>query len=368
MDKFYNDTYFKISKFKINIQLFADPSKTEEPTPRRLQQAREEGNVPVSKELLTAFSFLGVATVFYVLSKYLFIDLKSSFNRYLNLDTSFLDENALMNLLIQQKNLFIIISLFLFSSAIISLILGMIQTKFLFTPKAMKFDLGKLNPIKGFQRIFSMKTLFELLKSLIKLFLVGYISYSVVKGKWENIISLPYSNIESTISFLYALIIEIFFKLGLLMFLLGIFDFWYQKREYKKNLKMTKQEVKQEMKDIEGDPMVKSARIRMLRQIINKNMMKEVPKATVVVTNPTHYAVAIKYEESETNVPIVVAKGHDELALRIKEIARENHVPIHRNPPVARQLYERVEINDEIPEDMYEIIAKIIASVLKPTR
>ncbi|WGS64518.1 flagellar biosynthesis protein FlhB [Marinitoga aeolica] len=363
MDKFYNEF-----DFKINLQLFADPSKTEEPTPRRLQQAREEGNVPVSKELLTAFSFLGVAAVFYVLSKYLFVDLKSAFMRYLTLDTSFLDENALMTLILQQRNLFTLISIFLFSSAIISLVLGMLQTKFLFSPKAMKFDLGKLNPIKGFQRIFSMKTLFELLKSLIKLVLVGYIAFSIVKSRWNGIISLPYTNISSAISFLYSIIIEIFFKLGMLMLLLGLFDFWYQKKEYKKNLRMTKQEVKQEMKDIEGDPQIKAARMRRLRQIINQNMMKEVPKATVVVTNPTHYAVAIKYDELENDVPIVVAKGYDKIAFRIKEIARENHVPVLRNPPVARQLYERVDINEEIPEDMYEIVAKIIASVLKVTR
>ncbi|SHE88620.1 flagellar biosynthetic protein FlhB [Marinitoga hydrogenitolerans DSM 16785] len=363
MDKFFNNI-----DFKINLQLFADPSKTEEPTPRRLQQAREEGNVPVSKELLTAFSFLGVSVVFYVLSKYLFTDLKAAFMRYLSLDTTFLDENALMNLILQQQNLFVKITIFLFSSAIISLLLGMLQTKFLFSPKAMKFDLGKLNPIKGFQRIFSMKTLFELLKSLIKLSLVGYISYNIIRSNWNTIISLPYTSIETSLTFLFSIIIEIFFKLGILMLLLGLFDFWYQKREYKKNLRMTKQEVKQEMKDIEGDPQIKAARMRRLRQIINQNIMKEVPKATVVVTNPTHYAVAIKYEKDENDVPIVVAKGYDKIAFRIKEIARENHVPVLRNPPVARQLYERVDINEEIPEDMYEIVAKIIASVLNLTR
>ena len=363
MDKFFTEF-----DFEINLQLFADPSKTEEPTPRRLQQAREEGNVPFSKELLTAFSFLGVAAVFFVLSKYLFADLEAAFMRYLKLDINILDENVLMTLILQQRNIFAKTVIFLLSSGIITIVLGMLQTKFLFSPKAMKFDIGKLNPIKGFQRIFSMRTLFELLKSLIKLFLVGYISYSIVKSKWQGIISLPYSSTTEALSFLYSIIVEIFFKLGILMLLLGLFDFWYQKREYKKNLRMTKQEVKQEMKDIEGDPQIKAARMRRLRQIINQNMMKEIPKATVVVTNPTHYAVAIKYDESETEVPIVVAKGYDKIAFRIKEIARENHVPILRNPPVARQLYERVDINEEIPEDMYEIVAKIIASVLKTTR
>lgn len=363
MDKFY----YRVN-YKIDLQLFADPSKTEEPTPRRLQQARSEGNVPVSKELLTAFSFLGVSVVFYVLSKYLFMDLKSAFMRYLKLDTSFLDENALMNLLLQQKNIFLEIAIFLFSAALISLILGMLQTKFLFAPKAFKFDLGKLNPIKGLQRIFSLRTLFELLKSTVKLILVGYVSYSIMKTRWQQIISLPYTDTSHAISFLNSIIIEIFFKLGILMLLLGLFDYWYQKKEYKKNLRMTKQEVKQEMKDIEGDPQIKSARMRKLRQIINQNLMKEVPKATVVVTNPTHYAVALKYDENDSKAPIVVAKGYDKIAFRIKEIAREHHIPIHRNPPVARQLYERVDIYEEIPEDMYEIVAKIIATVLKIPR
>ncbi|KAF2956479.1 flagellar biosynthesis protein FlhB [Marinitoga sp. 38H-ov] len=361
MDKF-------IIKSNINLQLFADPSKTEEPTPRRLQQAREEGNVPVSKELLTSFSFLGVSAVFFVMSKYLFEGLKNAFIKYLSLDTEIIDENALLSVILQQNNLFIIVSIFLLSAAVISLVLGMLQTKFLFAPKSIKFDLGKLNPLKGLQRIFSMRTLFELLKSLIKLSLVGYISYSIITSHWKDIVSLPYSDATFTLSFLYSIIIEIFFKLGLLMLLLGLFDFWYQRREYRKNLRMTKQEVKQEMKDIEGDPQIKSARMRRLRQIVMQNMMKEVPKATVVVTNPTHYAVAIKYDENITSAPIVVAKGHDEVAFRIKEIARENHVPILRNPPVARQLYERVEINEEIPEDMYQIVAKILASVMKTAR
>ncbi|GAB6189436.1 flagellar biosynthesis protein FlhB [Marinitoga arctica] len=362
------DKFFVNFNFEIDLQLFADPSKTEDPTPRRLQQARDEGNVPFSKELLTSFSFLGVSAVFFVLSKFLFIDLKNAFMKYLELDINILDENVLITLILQQKNIFIKIIIFLLASGLITIILGMLQTKFLFSPKAMKFDIGKLNPIKGFQRIFSMRTLFELLKSLIKLFLVAYVSYSIVKSKWQGIISLPYSSPSEVLSFLYYIIIEIFFKLGILMLLLGLFDFWYQKREYKKNLRMTKQEVKQEMKDIEGDPQIKSARMRRLRQIINQNMMKEVPKATVVVTNPTHYAVAIKYEEDEMEVPIVVAKGYDKIAFRIKEIARENYVPILRNPPVARRLYEKVDINEEIPEDMYEIVAKIIATVLKSTR
>ncbi|AEX85156.1 flagellar biosynthesis protein FlhB [Marinitoga sp. 1135] len=360
MDKLLNEY-----DFEINLQLFADPSKTEEPTPRRLQEARKEGNVPVSRELLTAFSFLAVASVFFVMSKSLYIGLKAAFQRYLTLDTSFLDENALLTLILQQKDLFFKVSTFLFSAALTSLILGMLQTKFLIAPGALKFDINKLNPISGFKRIFSMKTLFELLKSIVKISLVAYVSYSIIKSKWNVLIGLPFSDTTTALNTLVSIILEVFFKLGFLMLILGGFDYWYQKRDYIKNLRMTKQEVKEEMKDVEGDPLIKGQRMRMLRQIINENMMKEVPKATVVVTNPTHYAVALKYDEETHSAPVVVAKGVDEIAFRIKDIAIKSKVPIIRNPPVARQLYATVEIGDEIPEEMYAIVAKILTAVLK---
>ena len=245
----------------------------------------------------------------------------------------------------------------------VGILVGAIQTKFLVTFKAIKFDLNRINPVQGFKRLFSLRSLFELFKAFLKVAVVGYVGYSAFKAKWGEMLEYPMMMPVDSAVHMTGVIFDVVIKSAIALLALSILDYYFQRWEYEKSLMMTKHEVKEEMKDIEGNPEVKRRQRQMMMEIMRRRMMEEVPKATVVVTNPTHVAVAIKYEREEDEVPIVVAKGLDEVAERIKEIAREYNIPIVRNPPLAWELYERVELGEEIPPDLYRAVAEVLVYV-----
>ena len=351
------------SSFSIDLQLFADPDKTEEPTQRRIDKAREEGNVAQSKEFNMAISFLTVTALLYFIGSALADDIVKVFYDYFDLNTEIIDQNLITYGMTKHSSLYFKVAMLFLGGALISLMLGLVQTRFLLAPKAVKFDISKINPIKGFKNLFSLKKVVELLKNLAKLAVVGLLSYQIIVGNIETVTGLVDQDIAASISFTISLIMQIMFQLGIALLIISLIDFWYQKYEYKKNLRMTKKEVKDEYKDMEGNPEVKKKQKEFMQKIVFSRMIQEVPTADVVVTNPTHYSVAIRYESGSMPAPKVVAKGMDEIAFKIKEVARENNVPIVEKPVLARALYSDVDIDEEITEELYKPVAEVLAYV-----
>lgn len=251
----------------------------------------------------------------------------------------------------------------LFVATVSSIIVGLLQTRFLFAPKALKFDLNRVNPVEGMKRIFSMRSVMELLKSIFKVVIVGYVGFSVLKKAWDMLHLMPQMDTLESMQIIKSLGLELAIKMGILLVVLGAIDYFYQRWEYERNIKMTKREVKEEYKDIEGHPEVKRKQREKMVQLMRQRMMYEVPKADVVITNPVHFAVALKYDTQTMGAPRVVAKGKDLIAQRIKQIAEENGIPIVRNPSLARMLYYSVELGDEIPERFYRVVAEVLAHV-----
>jgi flagellar biosynthetic protein FlhB len=343
-----------------------DGDKTEKATPRRRQKAVEEGNVPKSKELPVALSLVVVTVFMYFYTPVMIEDFKKLVTEMLQYSNLKIDKSTTNLLLILSFNfagkvLLPLASIILF----IGVLSNIAQFGFIITPKALEPKFERLNPLKGLKNLFSKRSLVELIKSLFKIFVVGFVAYLIVKSKIPEIISLANAESVTSISFLGKLVFELAFKIAILMLLLALLDFLYQKWQYEEDLKMTKQEVKEEFKQMEGDPLIKQRIRSMQREMARRRMMEEVPKADVVITNPTHYAVAIKYESGKDRAPVVIAKGQRLVALRIKELAIKHGIIIHEDPPVARSLFNSVEIGDEIPESLYKAVAEILAIVYK---
>lgn len=352
----------------IDLQLFAEGGeKTEEPTPKKRRDAREEGQVVQSKEVNTVVilfaCFLGIKFLGKILVNELYKFMIMIFNQVKNTDL-FLSENNLMINFLKVTTVFTLVTLpILLISFLAALLVNYLQVGFLFTSKTLKIKLDRLNPIEGFKRIFSKRGIMELVKSILKLGLVGFIAYKYALGQMTTIVKYP--NMEITYFFMnFCNLLFEFMKrmLGVLL-VLALMDYFFQWRTHEKNLKMTKQEIKEEFKQTEGDPFIKGKIKEKQRQMAMSRMMQDLPKADVVITNPTHYAVAIRYEPDLVEAPYVVAKGVDNLAQNIKKIARENDVVIVENRLLARTLYETLEIKDLIPEELYEAVAEVLAYV-----
>ena len=346
-----------------------DLEKTEEPTPKKLEEARKEGNIAKSMEL-TGFIILLLASV--ILIFYLKIvtgRLEEYFKYIYSLIGLELTPNRFFQIIIKSLEFFLIILLPVMIVVAIAGILGNVaQFGFLFTIKPIipKFD--KINPIKGLKRLFSIKTIVEGIKTTLKVFIAFLVGFWLFFSFLKEIPKLELMVIFEQLKWFENKAAIIIFSMLGVFFVFAIIDFIYQKYSYKKSLRMSKQEIKDEFKQTEGNPEVK-AKIRQLqREMAKKRMMAEVPKADVVITNPTHYAVAIRYDKDKEDAPRVVAKGVNNLALKIKEIAREAGVMIVENPPLARELYKSVEIDEIIPPKLYKAVAEVLAYVYKAKR
>ncbi|MEJ5230327.1 flagellar biosynthesis protein FlhB [Pseudothermotoga sp. U03pept] len=349
--------------FKIDLQLFADPERTEKPTPRRQRKAREEGQVALSRELNMAVAFL-VATVVmrFVLQRLIDLSIAAS-TTFLGLDDFDDLEKISSRVLYAFRDPLLVLVVLFFSIAISAIVIGAIQTRFLFSFKPLKFDLKRINPVEGFKRMFSLRSLFELFKSVLKMIIVGYVAYSVIKPKFASF--ALYSDMETadSMKIVFNLAYEVMFKCSIALLVLAIVDYFYQRWEFEKSLRMTKQELKEEYREVEGSPEVKRRQREIMARLARGRMLQQVPQADVVITNPTHIAVAIKYDSAEMEAPVVVAKGADEVAHKIVEIARQNGVPIVQNPEVARQLYRMIDVGEQIPPGLYHAVAEILAYV-----
>lgn len=347
------------------IVLMASEDKTEEASPKKLQDARKKGQVAKSIDLTSSIVLLGVMFLFLVFGQSLYLNgrkfLIETFNLITKEDMSI--QQVKIIALYVLKNASIVALPFLLTIMVLGILANILQIGFLFTTENLKFSFDKLNPLNGFKRLFSKRSIVELIKSMLKIIIIMYLTFSYLRNNLFEILKTSDLNPFGIYPFVKSITDKQMTRLVVFLIIVGVADFIFQKRQLKKDLMMTKQEVKEELKQTEGDPQIKSRIRQKQREMAMKRMMHEIPKATVVVTNPTHFAVAIKYERNKDFAPIVVAKGADLIAKKIKDIAKENDVPIVENKILARTLYYKVEINETVPVELYQAVAEIIAYV-----
>lgn len=339
--------------------------KTEKPTGKRLSDARKKGNVPKSMELSGSVLIL-VGGTLALFSAHLIHQRFESLLHVLwgqgfsTIGDSGPDNNLFMSVMV---SFFVMVGPVLLGVMAIGLAINIYQTKgLLISTEALQPKFSKLNPLNGLKNWVSARSLVELVKSILKIGIVSYTVYSVIAAEAVLLASLSQVEIVESVKVLGSLASRIIFRVGGIMLVLSFLDAYYQKWQHEKDLRMTKQELKEEHKQSEGNPQIKS-RIRSLqRALARQRMMASVPKATVVITNPTHYAVALEYSPG-MEAPKVVAKGVDFLAKQIMKLARENGVPVHQNPPLARALYSQVKVDESIPMDLYKAVARVLAYI-----
>lgn len=341
--------------------------KTEKPTPRRRGKAREKGQVAKSQELAGVGVLLAGLTSLYLFGGYFYQQLSELSRRFFRDAAQIrLSLDGLGQLATELWVFFFVTVAPVFVAVVLAAVLvNLAQVGFLMAGERIKPDLKKINPLSGFKRWFSLRMLVDLFKNLGKLAVVGWVAYLTVAAEWDNLPKLGDMEVREAMLYIVAVCFRIFWRTVLAMLVIALLDWAYQKYEYEKNLRMSKQEIKDEFKQTEGDPQIKS-RIRSIqRDQARKRMMAAIPLADVVVTNPTHYAVALGYKAAEMDAPQVLAKGMNHLAQRIKDLARENRVPIVEDPPLARALYKQVEVGQEIPFELYEATATLLAHVYR---
>lgn len=341
--------------------------KTELPTPKRLRDAREKGNVPKSKDLSGALELIGAVVLLKYGGWYMAHHMRSFTTKVIAQDMASLDipqgKEIIPYAIDWCMNMGVIIVPFMVALCFVAYVANFVQIGWLVTSEPLKLNLGKLNPVAGFKRMFSVKNLVMLAMNLAKLVVIASIAWLTVRAELEKVIVLVEMEPAGIFAYMTNAVLNLALQLACLLFILGVADYWYQKHKHTDELKMTKQEVKEEYKQMEGDPKVKAKRRQIQMQQAMKRMMKEVPEAEVVVRNPTHYAVAISFNETMT-LPVVVAKGKNKIAEKIIEEAKKARVPLVENPPLARELYKQVEVGDAIPEQLFAAVAEILAMVM----
>lgn len=354
----------------IDLQWFAaeDEGRTEEPSEYKIRKAREEGRVAKSQELIGALGLLLPTLTLIFLGPSMF---KTSLEMIRFFFTRLNETDNLLNgtFFVVFLTYFARLALPIIAVAMLSgIIANLVQTGFLFTTKPLVPKFSKIVPRFGqyFQRtLFSVEGLFNFAKSILKIAIIGVVSYIVISSKIQQLARLQTATLWTGFITVAGLAAQLLIIAALLLLGLSIPDYLFQRWQYMESLKMTKQEVKEERKMYEGDPLIKSRLRQRMRELLSRNMAANVPKADVVITNPTHFAVALEWNKDTMPAPMVTAKGADEVAQRIKAIANEHGVPIVENKPLARALYAEVEIGDIIPETYYQAIATVLAHVYK---
>ncbi len=361
--------------FEYNLQYFAKEGpggeKTEPATDKKKDDARKEGQVAKSKELNGAISLFAM---FLVLRIYIgnmgisFLEVFSeSYNRIPEMTTladGFIipkEFAGVMNRIIIK--ILLMLLPFLAVAFLVAFIVDLVQVKWKPTAKPMQPKFSKLDPTKGIKRLFSVDKLMDLLKSLIKLFIIGYVAYSTLKDQAGQLFLLYDMQLVQALALFGDIVINMALKICAVYLIVGILDYAYQKHKFNEDLKMTKQEVKDEFKNAEGDPQIKGKQRRRMQEASRRRMMQEIPQADVVITNPTHFAVALRYDPERAPAPFVIAKGEDFLAARIKEEAIKNNIDVVENKPLARMLYYNVDLGAQIPQELYSTVAEILAVI-----
>lgn len=341
-------------------------SKTEEPSERKLTKAKEQGNVPKSREVNNFFVLSGILLA-------LITTLRLAWERLLNLfgdsfsqlgfrrlsDKSMVGDSMLFMTLELGQVLaptFVLLVVFAYAG-------GFIQNGFILSVEPIKPKLSKISLVKGLERMFSIKSLAEFLKSLVKMLVVGAAIYFVLLAHTEEFMTLIDKSVMDLAVTVEIVTIRILLAVLSIVLILAVADFMFQKSQYTIEQRMSRKELKDEYKNTEGDPHIKGRQRQIRMDRARARMMQEIPTADVVVTNPTHYAVAMRYDKEKEQAPRIVAMGVDNVAMRIREIAKENDIPLYEDPPLARKLFAEAEINEEIPLDLYEAVAKVVAFI-----
>ncbi len=354
--------------FSFDLQLFGGGGgeKTELPTPKRKQEARKKGQVPHSKEINSAVVLLAAFFTLRFYGPTMFANLKDLFYLFYA-EASHPDVAGSLWVIVREVvySFLIIILPLLVVVAITGVLVNVLQVGPIFSTESLSPKLSKLNPLEGFKRIFSKRTLVELVKSLLKISMIIYMLYTSIRDEYRLFPDLMLMDVPTAVSTLAMFIFTLAVKVAVMLLILAVFDLFFQRWQHTQDLKMSKKEIKDEYKQMEGDPQIKSKIREKQRQLAMGRMMQNVPGADVVITNPTHLAIALLFQNKKMSAPMVVAKGQDRTALRIKEIAKENDVPIVENKPLAQALYKTTELGQMIPTELYNAVAEVLAFVYR---
>lgn len=363
---------------KYNLQFFAKDGpggeKTEPATAKKLQDAREEGQVAKSREVGNAFGLIGLFLVLKVYAETVGMRFLETFGTVYNRIPEVVKDagarvpvvtfTTFMNNMIISM-LTIVLPVFLVG-VIISFITEVVQVKWKVTTKPLKPKFSRMNPINGFKKLFSTQALFELIKSIVKIFVILFVAYRTLEGDKDKLLLLYDIPFTEAIAYIGSVAVNVGFTISITYLLIALADFVYQKHKFNEDMKMTKQEVKDEYKNIEGNPEIKGKQKQRMREASMRRMMSDLKEADVVITNPTHLAVALRYDPDRGDkAPVVVAKGEDFLAQKIKDQAKEYNIEIVENKPLARMLYANVDLGAQIPRELYQAVAEVLASLQK---
>lgn len=345
----------------------AGEEKTEQATPKKRRDARKEGDVLQSKEIITAISVLGLFSAMRLFMGFVTENILAfSASVFERVGTTEINQDNIMALFVEMITIFVIT---VGPICAVAMLLGIIptiaQTKGLFTMKALRPKFSRLNPLSGIKKLFSLQSAVGILKGLIEVTVIGYVIYSEVAARLPKFLALMNAGVMQGMTYALISIFDLVMLICILLVFVAAADFLFQWWQFEKKLKMSKQEVKEEYKQTEGDPQIKSKIKQKQQQMAMSRMMADVPKADVVIRNPTHYAVALRYDQDANRAPQVIAKGKDHLALRIVKIAEENDVYLMEDPPLARLLYSTVDVGREIPVELYNAVAEVLTVVYR---
>jgi len=342
-----------------------DQEKTEQPSSRRREQARQDGNFATSKEISSFFSILGAVMVLYFSGVWIFMGIADFMRKSFYTFGGELTVEGALGLFSDVSYKLLILILPAMAIPVFGALSYVVQNGLNFTTKPITPDLNKINPLAGVKRLFSINSIAELVKSIMKLTIITYVVYGTVKAEWMTLPFVMDMELVSALAYMGTISFRIMVKTVWVLALIAGIDYLYQRWSFEKGLRMSKDEIKEETKETEGDPHVR-ARIKSIqREMARKRMMQDVPTADVVVTNPTHLSVAIRYDRSKSDAPVVVAKGAGHLAMKIRELAAEHKVPLVENKPLARHLFKHTEVGMQIPVDVYKAVAEVLAYVYR---
>lgn len=354
----------------LDLQFFAG-EKTEKATPKKRQDARKKGQVLKSQDVTAGLLLLVMFFFLFFFASFMYKRLLNIMNQSFQRDI-FIEILSAETVLVMYVEMLTEMAFILLPVMAVAVIAGIggnyLQFGLLFTMETLKIDLKKMDPIKGIKKIISMRSISNLIKSLLKVSFIGAVTTIVILIYLEDVLSLGFhtpAEILATVAYLSGIM---GIAAAFMLIFIAIIDYLYEKYEYEKNLKMAKQDIKDEHKNAEGDPLIKSKIKQRQREMAMRRMMQEVPSADVVITNPTHYAIALRYDEDSMEAPRVVAKGTDFIAQKIKLIAKENNVTMVENRPLARSMYDQVEIGDQVPDEFFKAVAEILAYVYRIKR
>lgn len=346
----------------------AGDSKTEKATPKRRQDERKKGNVLISKDVITVVSLVGTFFALKIMFPQIIANIKAFIYKAFEYAQTKADITEDFVMVITKETIFAflqIVAPIIVISILLSIFATVAQTRPLFVVDSLKPKFNRINPLQGIKRLFSLKSLFDVIKGIIKITILLAILYSFISDSLLTISRTAQMDISPSCSVLMDLTMSLVFKICLAFVAISVFDFFFQWWEYERQIKMSKHELKEEYKQMEGDPQIKSKIKEVQRKMAMSRMMQAVPNADVVIKNPTHFAVALKYDLEKDGAPILLAKGQDEVALRIIKTAEEHDIYVLENKPLARAIYATTDINQEIPADFYGTVAEILVYVYK---